>query len=108
MKKPAASAAATAQTAPMKTPAAANIDTAVKDDLKFRAAWHTKSGYDGPRYYKNCTIYCDVVNGIWRVKPNRGSRKTAMIKWGSGGATHREQWAKVVEQVHRDVREFKP
>ena len=49
-----------------------------------------------PRYYGEVTIYTDIIQNLWRIKPGRARRDHKKIVFGD---KPREQWAKVVKWV---------
>jgi hypothetical protein len=82
-----------------KKPAATTTDgirkrpAAAPDD---RAKCPDTSAHHKPIHIGRCTIFCDTVNELWRVKPAPGSRRTHMLKWG---ARPREAWERVLLKV---------
>ena len=49
-----------------------------------------------PRYYGEVTIYTDIIQNLWRIKPGRARRDHKKIVFGD---KPREQWKKVVKWV---------
>ena len=55
-----------------------------------------KPGKCGPRHYGKCTVYTDVGNRLWRVKPDKGRRDHKMFNWKE---TPQDSWRSLVKYV---------
>ena len=57
-----------------------------------------KPGKCGPRYYGKCTVYTDVVNRLWRIKPDKNRRDHKMFAWKE---TPQDSWQSLVKYVKK-------
>ena len=53
-----------------------------------------------PIHYGRVTVYTDMITGVWRLKPKKGSRKLEHYSWKKDDAK------KVWEELVRDVKRF--
>ena len=106
-KRPAASAPMTKKGNASKRPErpAASAPTTKKDNvLKRPAAFVVKdnipcpntSAKHPPVYVGQCTFFCDFPLKQWRIKPEKGSRRTYSVRWGDAP---RESWEKVIARM---------
>ena len=64
--------------------------------LNFDGTWEAKNG--GPRYFGNCTVYCDGTRKLWRVKRGPGRRDEGKFSYATD---KKSQWAKVVAEIRK-------